>query len=109
MARTPKTREMILKPIKGLDGPEQPRQPSPAATAISKAALKLVEYTTGALIFTAMCAVVAFTVMYALNIMHRHEPAVPPFGFWFLWAAIWGSSVLALFAGNLVKLATAEE
>ena len=98
-----------MKPIKGLDGPEVPREPNPVASAVGKGALKLVEYTAGALTFLGMCAGVAFIVMYALHVMHEQVPAVPPFGFLFLWAAIWGSSVLALFAGNLVKMATADD
>lgn len=94
-----------MKEIKGLRPVGQDEKPNPVAVAIGKTA----EYLLLAGIFVGMCAMVAFVVMMSLGVMHRHEPAVPPFGFMFIWAAVWGSSVLGLWAGNLVKSALKEE
>lgn len=98
-----------MKPIKGLDGPEQPRETGKVAQAIGAGALKLVEWLTLGVMFAGMCAVVAFTVMVSLGWMHGEAPTVPAPSFFFIWSAIWGSSVLALWAGALVKMATKDD
>lgn len=96
-----------MKPIKGLD--EQDRKPNPVAVAIGAGALKMVEWTLLAALFAVLCGVVAFTVMVSLGWMHSEVPTVPAPSYFFVWSAIWGSSVLALWAGALVKMATKEE
>ena len=95
-----------MKPIKGLDGPQQPREdePNKIAVALVTGVGRTLEYSLLAGIFMAICAGVAASVMAALSIMHSHVPTVPPFGFMFIWAGIWGSSVLAIFAGQLTKV-----
>lgn len=98
-----------MKPIKGLDGPEQPRETSKVAQAIGAGAIKLVEWVASGGAYMLACMLIAWWVMLALDIMHDSVPTVPPFGFMFLWAAIWGSGILAMFAGTLVKMVMGDD
>jgi hypothetical protein len=90
-------------------GGEPPEKPNKVAVAIGTFIGRLVEYAVIGVLFAAMCAGPAVVVMGALSVMHDYEPAVPPFGFMFLWGAILGSSTLAMWAGGLVKVAMKED
>lgn len=96
-----------MKPIKGLD--PEPSNKNAVAGAFVDGVAKIALYLFQAFLFMGTCAMVAYVVMMSLHFMHGQESAVPPFGFIFIWSAIWGSSVLALFAGGLVKMAMKED
>lgn len=98
-----------MKEIKGLKPVGKDEEASKAAMAFVDGVAKVVSYLVSTFLLLATCAMVAFVVMTSLSFMHDQEPAVPPFGFMFVWAAVWGSAVLGLFAGSLVKIALKED
>lgn len=86
------------------DLPEPPK-PNPIAVGLAR----LAEYATTAVLYLWVCAVISWVIMMALDIMEDSQPAVPAFGFMFIWAALAASGLLGLFAAILVRVAMKED